>query len=302
MTPSTTARSASPFTASGLGTRIARGLIVLCALIVMQGYATRVHAQSPGGTAPAVPAAPATPDPDALVERGIALRESGDDVAALALFQQAHATAPTPRNTAQLALCEQALGRWVDAHTHLAAALAASNDPWIARNRGSLGGAFRSIGEQVGRLEVLGGVTGAVVRLGASEIGTLPLAGPVTVLVGRTPLEVIAPGFAPFSTEVTVRAGELTRQSVTLSPRAAPTPEQTARDAPASTVDATTSDPSSPPQTPTDGGSIATRWWFWTIVGVAVAGGIVATVLITRDGEVEPPLGGTLGVATALSF
>ena len=34
----------------------------------------------------------------------------------------------------------------------------------------------------------------------------------------------------------------------------------------------------------------------------AVAGGVVATVLLVGDGEVEPPVGGTLGVATALSF
>ena len=45
-----------------------------------------------------------------------------------------------------------------------------------------------------------------------------------------------------------------------------------------------------------------TRWWFWTVVGAAVAGGVVATVLLTRDAAGEAPLGGTLGVATALSF
>ncbi len=266
----------------------------LCAALLLALVAPTAHAQ----TSPATPET-VTPSPEALVEQGIALREAGDDASALALFQRAHAAAPTPRNTAQLALCEQALGRWVDAHTHLAAALAVTSDPWIARNRSSLNGAFRSIGEQVGRLEVLGGVTGAVVRLGGLDVGTLPLDGPITVLVGRAPLEVIAPGFAPFSTEVTVRAGELTRQSVTLSPRTAPTPEQAARDG----SDATAGERSpGEPQPPDDGGSIATRWWFWTVIGAAVAGGVVATVLLTRDGEVEPPIGGTLGVATALSF
>jgi tetratricopeptide (TPR) repeat protein len=275
-----------------------RTLFALGALAASTAFAARAHAQSPAATDASEATASADQTPESLVEQGIALREAGDDVSALALFQRAYAAAPTPRHTAQLALCEQALGRWVDAHTHLAAALAASGDAWIARNRGSLNGAFRSIGEQVGRLEVLGGVTGAVVRLGATEIGALPLDGPVTVLVGRSPLEVLAPGFAPFSTEVSIRAGELTRQSVTLSPRTAPTPEQAARDASATARDASPGEP----RTPDDGGSIVTRWWFWTVVGAAVAGGVVATVLLTRDAEIEAPLGGTLGVATALSF
>ncbi len=286
------------FLCTRLPGRGARSLSGVCTALgtalLLTLVAPTAHAQTP----PAPPSS-GTPDPEALVEQGIALREAGDDTSALGLFQRAYTVAPTPRNTAQLALCEQALGRWVDAHTHLAAALAVTSDPWIARNRGSLNGAFRSIGEQVGRLEVLGGVTGATVRLGGLHVGTLPLASPITVLVGRAPLEVIAPGFAPFSTEVTVRAGELTRQSVTLSPRAAPTPEEAARDG----SDTTGAERSTgAPQRSGGGGSIATRWWFWTVLGVAVAGGVVASVLLTQDGEVEPPLGGTLGVATALSF
>jgi hypothetical protein len=32
-------------------------------------------------------------------------------------------------------------------------------------------------------------------------------------------------------------------------------------------------------------GGLVTRWWFWTIIGVAVTGGIVATVLATRPGD-----------------
>ncbi len=273
-------------------------LATACAMAAPAG----VHAQAPQTSDAATPTT-ATPDPEALVEQGIALREAGDDASALVLFQRAHAAAPTPRNTAQLALCEQALGRWVDAHTHLTAALSVTSDPWIARNRVSLNGAFRSIGEQVGQLEVLGGVTGATVWLGGRAVGVLPLAAPITVLVGRAPLEVLAEGFAPFTTEITVRARELTRQGVTLAPRgSAPTPEQAARDAGETTTGAATAAPASPAGTHRDGGSIATRWWFWTLIGAAVAGGVVATVLLVGDGEVEPPVGGTLGVATALSF
>lgn len=42
------------------------------------------------------------------------------------------------------------------------------------------------------------------------------------------------------------------------------------------------------------GGSVATQWWFWTIIGVVVAGGVVGTaVAVTREG---PANCGSLGV------
>jgi len=42
-----------------------------------------------------------------------------------------------------------------------------------------------------------------------------------------------------------------------------------------------------------DQGSIVERWWFWTAVGVAVGGGITATLLLSNDDE--PAAAGSLG-------
>ncbi|HMI94734.1 MAG TPA: hypothetical protein VK509_25345 [Polyangiales bacterium] len=42
-----------------------------------------------------------------------------------------------------------------------------------------------------------------------------------------------------------------------------------------------------------DSGSIVERWWFWTAVGVAVGGGITATLLLSGDDE--PAAAGSLG-------
>ncbi len=36
-------------------------------------------------------------------------------------------------------------------------------------------------------------------------------------------------------------------------------------------------------------GSIVGKWWFWTIIGVAVAGGVTAAVLATQSSESPPP-------------
>jgi len=43
------------------------------------------------------------------------------------------------------------------------------------------------------------------------------------------------------------------------------------------------------------GQSILSRWWFWTAVGVVVAGGVAAGVLLTRPGDAEL-VQGNLGV------
>jgi hypothetical protein len=48
---------------------------------------------------------------------------------------------------------------------------------------------------------------------------------------------------------------------------------------------------------PQERSSIATKWWFWTIVGVVVVGGVTATVLATRPGSpdyTDSVLGGTV--------
>jgi|GEM_PF-1246511 len=254
------------------------------------------------------PAHAQQPSADALVEQGIARREAGDDQGALALFQQAYATSPSARATAQLGLCEQALGQWVEASSHLQAALAATDDRWIRRNRRSLEEAFRAVSEQVGTLEIVGGVPGAVVRLGGRTVGTLPMSGPVTVIVGRGALEVVADGFLPFTAEIAVRGGELTRQTIELEPvpaqRAVASPGEAAR----ASADSEIGDPGADSSIDSratredEGGSVLGEWWFWTLVGVAIAGGVVATVLIAGSGGLEEPIVGTAGVATALTF
>ena len=63
------------------------------------------------------------------VQRGIALRRAGNDVAALREFQKAWDITKTPRTSAQLGLCQQSLGQWAPAQARLLEALAAKEDP-----------------------------------------------------------------------------------------------------------------------------------------------------------------------------
>jgi hypothetical protein len=40
-----------------------------------------------------------------------------------------------------------------------------------------------------------------------------------------------------------------------------------------------------------EGGSVLTRWWFWTGVGVVVAGAVVGAVLAANAGDAPSPVG-----------
>src|SRR5215471_13322906 len=128
-----------------------------------------------------------------LVQRGLQLRERGDDEAALEAFRKAHELLPDARSLAQMGLAEQALGRWIDARGHLREALIQERDPWITRRRDVLERAVRAIDDHLGELDVLGGVPGAEVKVNGHAVGALPLARPLVVPAGTVTLEVSAP-------------------------------------------------------------------------------------------------------------
>lgn len=163
------------------------GLVVLFALPLE----SRVHAQRRGD----------------LIDEGVALREAGRDEEALAIFEQAYAQTNAARALAQMALAEQALGRFVEAEAHLADALTHDEDAFIRRNRAPLEGALEEIRLRVGDLSVTGGVPGAEVILGGQAVGVLPLDAPVRVVAGSVAVEIRAPGYERFIDTVQVRGG-----------------------------------------------------------------------------------------------
>lgn len=155
---------------------------------------------------------------DELIDRGLSLREAGQDAAALPLLRDAFKLSPTPRAAAQLAMVEQALGRWVDAERHLLQALRSKGDRWIRKNRKPLEGALETIQANVGGLVVRGSPAGAVIYFGGTRIGTLPMAEPARVVAQRATLRVKASGHRSISREVDVKAGGLRAESVALAP------------------------------------------------------------------------------------
>lgn len=169
-------------------------------------------------------------DPEALVKEGVGLRREGKDLAALKKFEEANALQSSPRTLAQIGLAEQAIGRWGAADRHLRAALSASDDAWITKNRKSLEQALRTVGQHTGQLEISGTPAGSDVMVDGEQVGKLPLSGPIGATAGVVAIEVRSPGYVPVVRSTQVVAGGLTRESFNLqSTTSAVTPPPTTR-------------------------------------------------------------------------
>jgi hypothetical protein len=205
-----------------------RSLFAVLTLLCLSGTAT---AQLAGDKA------------DELIAKGIELRKRGDDRAALSLFQQAYAAAPAPRAAGQLALAEQALGRWVAAEGHMTEALRSTSDPWVRKNYSSLAGALQMMQSHLGHIEVTGEPPGAEVFVDGQPVGKLPLADPVRVAAGSIDVELRAPGFVSAGKTVVVPANGYERTFASLY-RQVSVPSQVIQATPVAAVQ--TSSPSRP--------------------------------------------------------
>jgi hypothetical protein len=158
---------------------------------------------------------------EALLHEGVVLRREGKDEEALVRFRRARDSGGGARALAQIALAEQALGRWVPADADLRAALA-TDDPWIARNRSYLESAREVIAGHLGELEVIG-PAGAELFVDGTRVAMLPLDTPLRLGSGRITVEVRLAGHVAAMREVDVPARGLARETVPLAPLPAPT-------------------------------------------------------------------------------
>ena len=155
---------------------------------------------------------------EALIREGLALRRNGNDEGALEKFTQAATIRRSGRALAQIALAEQAIGRWIEAEAHLKEALALRDEAWIAKNRPLLESALADISGHLGMLEVSGNVAGAVVKVNGAVRGRLPLRVPMRVPSGSLTVELEAEGHYPLARTVVVLAGGRARESLNMVP------------------------------------------------------------------------------------
>jgi hypothetical protein len=158
---------------------------------------------------------------DTLLAQGSELRREGHDEQALAVFSRALAASGSPRARAQVALADQALGRWVDAERDLAVALA-TNDPWIEQHRRPLATALDRIRKHLATLEVSANVVSGELFVNGTSVGTLPLQAPVRVVAGTLAIEARAIGFETQLRTIDVPAESRAREVMTLVRSPAP--------------------------------------------------------------------------------
>jgi hypothetical protein len=159
---------------------------------------------------------------EVLIAEGIALREQGKDREALESFEMAQALLPSAKGTAQVALAQQALGRWVEAEAGLLRALASTSDPWIERNRGALEQALGTVRRQLAWLTVSTEAPMAELWMEGRRVATIPLTEPLRVAAGVVIVEVRAAGYEPAVRRIEVQAGVHANETLALEPLRAP--------------------------------------------------------------------------------
>lgn len=218
-------------------------------------------------------------DVDVMIKKAVELRHQGKDQEALTELRRAAAIANPPRLSAQTGFAEQALGLWAAAEKHLQEGLDQGADPWIAKHRATLEQSLAFVRDRLATLDVWGSPEGAEILVNGEPMGTLPLASPLRVAAGTTQLSVRAKGFTTSFRTLELAAGSNERERVVLLAQEVPPPGEatppTGAAVPAMSL-------SSQPAPVEEHPSIASRWWFWTLAGVAVAGGVTAIVLATH--------------------
>ncbi|MFO0559489.1 MAG: PEGA domain-containing protein [Polyangiales bacterium] len=217
---------------------------------------------------------------EALMEEGVALRQRGDDEAALTRFREAFSRTRAPRAQAQVALAEQALGDWINADRDMRAALAVTNDPWIDRNRTALQGALQQISHRIGSVDVRVNVPGAELWIDGTRIGSLPLPAPARVAAGVVMLEVRADGYATLRRSVEVRGESLARETFNLVRVAGAEPNANASANNNSAANNNSTSVTGPTTGPSASGAASSRA-FAPPIGAAVVLGVGGATLVS---------------------
>lgn len=215
------------------------GCIALAAVVTMLCTEASAQVDPPSGgegEPPSESSTPladdATPDPpddaharaERLIARGVQARRQRREREALALFEQAHALAPSPRSLGQMALAEKSLRNFVPAEVHLLAALDAPDDPWVVRNREALQLALEIVNKHLAWLHVTTNVAGAALFVDGRRRATLPLETALRIEAGPVVVEVRAPGHRSARRQITVDASGRASLDVRLEPVATPPP------------------------------------------------------------------------------
>ena len=204
----------------------------------------------------------ATTEPDgyrALVNRAVEAHQAGNFAVARGLFEQAHALYPNARTFRGLGVVALEMHTYVEAETLLVQALESNVRPLDSELRASSQELLERARSFLGRVQL---VVSPEETEAALDGRTLALLGaPLLLEHGEHIFDFRAQGFLPQQRPLQVLAGDELLLHVVL------TPQPAVRDA--------------QPRVSSERGIIKSPW-LWSIVGVAVAGGVAAAVLLAR--------------------
>lgn len=202
-------------------------------------------------------------------------------------FTRAHALFPNARTLRGLGMSEFELRSYVEAVEKLEAALASNDKRLEGKLRDDTTALLARARAYVGEVQFRLSPDSTEVRVDGFQV-TLGLERKVRLAVGDHVLEFSAQGHTSDRRAITVLGEQTLNLDIALTIPEPPKPDLQVQAAPVAPLrhDA-------PVEKPTP---VYKRWWLWTTVGVVVAGGVAAGVLLSMRGtETRDPNGGSTG-------
>ena len=238
---------------------------------------------------------------------------------ALAAYAQAYALTKDPALLYNQGRAQQALGNFPDALSALER-FSQQASPELKARVPRLDELIADVRKHVARLAIRCETRGARVLVRERVLGTTPLAGPLDVEAGGATLEVDAEGYEPYKRSVDLAGGTQTVVEVQLVPRKLTAFLRVGSTAASAfvTIDGAPIGNAPVEQVVTPGthkvavhrdgyedtessvvvlagehkditlepqknAPVLAKWWFWTGVGVVVAGGVATAIALTTD-------------------
>lgn len=208
--------------------------------------------------------------------------------AALELFERSYAANPVNLVLYNMAMCQRALFRYVESIDSFQRYLALGGDTIPAERQEEVQELIEEMSVQLGILHLVVEPEGASVLVDGRAVGAEHLSR-LRLRSGLHDVVVRAPGFRDLQREIRVEPQRVTEVRVQLAPEI----EEIETPMPDEPVEVSPVDPVPEPldTPPEERRGVHRQWWFWTIVGVVVAGGALGLGLgLGLDGD--DPLAG----------
>lgn len=246
---------------------------------------------------------------DALIEEGLSEFQLGNWTEAYTLFKRAHEGSPNARTLRGMGMTSYELKRYPRALEQLKAALVSTDKPLTAELRAHVEGLIERSSRLVGSLDLTVNPPEAIVVVNREQTDKRRLVvpvGEVTVraeLPGREPIEriVIVDSGQSYAVHLDFDRSAEDPATSAVEPQVAvaPTPTPIAKPIPqpqeTKNLDLGLATTGGQPRADDD--SVVKSPWLWVGVGLAVAGGVLAAILLSGEDEPDTPVPpGNVGV------